>query len=63
MDLVKDQAFRSRRPLLLDHLHLMFRIIPIQVEMMMDLPETNLPSSVEPVQALLNTLQYRIGGL
>ena len=28
-----------------------------QVELMMDLPETNLPSSEEPVQALLNTLQ------
>jgi wyosine [tRNA(Phe)-imidazoG37] synthetase (radical SAM superfamily) len=28
-----------------------------QVELMMDLPETDLPSSEEPVQALLNTLQ------
>jgi wyosine [tRNA(Phe)-imidazoG37] synthetase (radical SAM superfamily) len=28
-----------------------------QVELMMDLPETNLPVSEEPVQALLNTLQ------
>ena len=36
--------------------HIFKEYIP-QVEMMMDLPETNLPSSEEPVQALLNTLQ------
>ena len=36
--------------------HIFKEHIP-QVEMMMDLPETNLPSSGEPVQALLNTLQ------
>jgi wyosine [tRNA(Phe)-imidazoG37] synthetase (radical SAM superfamily) len=36
--------------------HIFKEHIP-QVELMMDLPETNLPSSEEPVQALLNTLQ------
>ena len=36
--------------------HIFKEYIP-QVELMMDLPETYLPSSEEPVQALLNTLQ------